>query len=152
MAGSLNRVTLIGNVGQEPEIRTTQDGKEIASFSLATSESWRDKGSGERKEKVEWHKIVVFSPHLINVVKNYTHKGSKLYIDGALQTRKWSDHGVEKYTTEVVLQQYNGTLIILNSRGDDAHGSHSNDNKYTSGTSNQKSYQVESMDDDEIPF
>jgi single-strand DNA-binding protein len=111
---SINKVILVGNVGQEPEIRNTQDGREIASFSIATTESWKDKNSGEKKEKTEWHRIVIFSPNLVSVVKLYVKKGSKLYIEGAIQTRKWKDNaGVEKYTTEVVLQQYNSTLQIL---------------------------------------
>jgi len=111
---SINKVILVGNVGQEPEIRNTQDGREIASFSIATTESWKDKNSGEKKEKTEWHRIVIFSPNLVSIVKLYVKKGSKLYIEGSLQTRKWKDNfGVEKYTTEIVLQQYNSTLQIL---------------------------------------
>jgi len=111
---SINKVIIVGNVGQEPEIRNTQDGREIASFSIATTESWKDKNSGEKKEKTEWHRIVIFSPNLVSIVKLYVKKGSKLYIEGAIQTRKWKDNsGVEKYTTEIVLQQYNSTLQIL---------------------------------------
>ena len=111
---SINKVILVGNVGQEPEIRNTQDGREIASFSIATTESWKDKNSGEKKEKTEWHRVVIFSPNLVSIVKLYVKKGSKLYIEGAIQTRKWKDNsGVEKYTTEIVLQQYNSTLQIL---------------------------------------
>lgn len=110
---SINKVILIGNVGQDPEIRQTQDGREIANLSLATSESWKDK-NGERKEKSEWHKISIFSQGLVSIVRQYVKKGSKLYIEGALQTRKWIDkNGVEKYTTEIVLQNYNSTLQIL---------------------------------------
>ena len=118
MAGSINKVTLIGNVGNEPEIRQTQQGKEIANLSIATSESWRDKNTGERKEKTEWHRVVIFNEGLVMVIKNYVHKGSKLYIEGALQTRKWTGNdGVEKYTTEVVLQGYSGNLTMLDSKG-----------------------------------
>jgi single-strand DNA-binding protein len=118
---SINKVILVGNVGQEPEIRNTQDGREIASFSIATTESWKDKNSGEKKEKTEWHRIVIFSPNLVSVVKLYVKKGSKLYIEGAIQTRKWKDNaGVEKYTTEVVLQQYNSTLQILSNNQNQA--------------------------------
>lgn len=118
---SINKVILVGNVGQEPEIRNTQDGREIASFSIATTESWKDKNSGEKKEKTEWHRIVIFSPNLVSIVKLYVKKGSKLYIEGAIQTRKWKDNaGVEKYTTEVVLQQYNSTLQILGSNQNQA--------------------------------
>jgi single-strand DNA-binding protein len=118
---SINKVILVGNVGQEPEIRNTQDGREIASFSIATTESWKDKNSGEKKEKTEWHRIVIFSPNLVSVVKLYVKKGSKLYIEGAIQSRKWKDNaGVEKYTTEVVLQQYNSTLQILSNNQNQA--------------------------------
>jgi single-strand DNA-binding protein len=118
MAGSVNKVILIGNIGREPEIRTTQDGKEIANLALATSESWKDRNTGERREKTEWHRIVVFNEGLVGVIKNYVHKGSKLYIEGQLQTRKWTDpSGVEKYSTEIVLQNFNGTLTLLDSKG-----------------------------------
>ena len=152
MASSLNKVTLIGNVGKDPEIRGTQDGREIASFSLATSEAWRDKGSGEKKEKAEWHKIVVFQPHLVGVVKSYVHKGSKLYVEGSLQTRKWIDNsGVEKYTTEIVLQPYSGTLLLLDNRSSEEH---SIDDRRSNFTQNNKSkiQKFEELDDDEIPF
>jgi single-strand DNA-binding protein len=121
MVGSINKVILVGNVGKDPEIRTTQDGKEIASFSLATSESWRDKFTGERKDRTEWHRIVIFNEGLVNIIKNYVHKGSKLYIEGSLHTRKWNDNtGVEKFTTEIVLQGYNCTLTILDARNPSA--------------------------------
>lgn len=113
---SLNKATLIGNVGQAPEIRSTSDGREIATFSLATSESWKDKNTGEKKQKTEWHKICVLNPSLVSVVKNYVKKGSKLYIEGQLQTRKWTDKsGVEKYSTEIVLQ-FNAIVEILDRR------------------------------------
>jgi single-strand DNA-binding protein len=114
MAGSVNKVILVGNVGKDPEIRRTQDGRPIANLSLATSESWRDKATGERKEKTEWHRVVIFSEPLCKVVEQYVRKGSKLYVEGALQTRKWTDQsGAEKYSTEVVLQGYNGSLTML---------------------------------------
>jgi single-strand DNA-binding protein len=114
MAGSVNKVILVGNVGKDPEIRRTQDGRAIANLSLATSETWRDKGTGERKEKTEWHRVVVFNDNLCKVVEQYVRKGSKLYIEGQLQTRKWTDQsGAEKYSTEVVLQGFNGTLTML---------------------------------------
>lgn len=114
MAGSVNKVILVGNVGKDPEIRRTQDGRPIANLSLATSETWRDKQTGERKEKTEWHRVVIFSEPLCKVVEQYVKKGSKLYIEGALQTRKWTDQsGAEKYSTEVVLQGFNGTLTML---------------------------------------
>jgi single-strand DNA-binding protein len=113
---TINKVIIIGNLGQDPEIRKTQDGREIANFSLATTESWKDKSSGEKKERTEWHKISVFSQGLVDIIKQYVKKGSKLYIEGALQTRKWKDgNGIEKYNTEIVLQNFNSTLQILNS-------------------------------------
>lgn len=116
---SLNKVTLIGHVGQNPEIRSTNDGREIANFSIATTESWKDKNSGERRDKTEWHRIVVFSQGLVGVIKNYVKKGSKLYIEGQLQTRKWTDKdGIDKYTTEIFLQGFNSKLIMLNSKND----------------------------------
>src|SRR5476649_1998789 len=116
MAGSVNKVILVGNLGRDPEIRTTQDGKEIANITLATSESWKDRNTGERREKTEWHRIVVFNDGLIGVIKNYLHKGSKIYVEGALQTRKWTDQsGVEKYSTEVVVN-VGGTMQMLGGR------------------------------------
>jgi len=120
MAGSVNKVIIVGNVGNQPEIRVTQvSGEELATFSLATSERWKDKNSGEQKEKTDWHKVVVFSPGLVRVVKEYVHKGSKLYIEGKLQTREYQDEaGVKKYTTEVVLTSYSSTLVLLDSRND----------------------------------
>ncbi|MET0407916.1 MAG: single-stranded DNA-binding protein [Hyphomicrobium sp.] len=114
MAGSVNKVILVGNVGKDPEIRRTQDGRPIANLSLATSDTWRDKATGERKEKTEWHRVVVFSEPLCKIVEQYIKKGSKLYVEGALQTRKWTDQsGAEKYSTEVVIQGFNGTLTML---------------------------------------
>jgi single-strand DNA-binding protein len=123
MAGSVNKVILIGNLGRDPEIRTTQDGTRIANFSLATSETWRDKASGERKERTEWHRVVIFNDRLVDVVEKYVKKGAKLYIEGALQTRKWTDQqGAEKYTTEVVLQRFRGELTMLDGRGEGGRG------------------------------
>ena len=114
MSRSLNKVTLIGNLGKNPEIKSFSDGKEIANFSIATSESWKDKNTGEKKEKTEWHRVVVFKEGLVNVIKSYVKKGSKLYIEGQLQTRKWVDSsGNEKYSTEIVLQGFNTALILL---------------------------------------
>ena len=116
MAGSVNKVILVGNLGKDPEIRRTQDGKAIANLTLATSESWRDKSSGERKEKTEWHRVVIFNDALCKIAEQYLKKGSKVYLEGALQTRKWTDKdGVEKYSTEVVLQGFGGTLTMLDS-------------------------------------
>jgi single-strand DNA-binding protein len=118
MAGSVNKVILIGNLGRDPEIRSTQDGMRIANLSVATSESWRDKASGERKERTEWHRVVVFNDKLVEIVEKYLKKGSKVYLEGALQTRKWTDNsGQERYTTEVVLQRYRGELTMLDTRG-----------------------------------
>jgi len=118
MAGSVNKVILVGNVGRDPEIRSTQDGTKVANLSLATSETWRDKNSGERKERTEWHRVVIFNERLADIVEKYVRKGAKLYIEGALQTRKWTDNtGAEKYTTEVVLQRFRGDLTMLDSRG-----------------------------------
>ena len=153
MAGSLNKITLIGNVGKDPEIRSTQDGREVASFSLATSDAWRDKGSGEKKEKVEWHKVVVFQPHLVGVIKSYVRKGSKLYIEGSLQTRKWTDNsGIEKYVTEVVLQPYSGTLLLLDNRSGDDNTIDEHKSSTPSHNNKLKAQQFEEIDDDEIPF
>ncbi len=118
MAGSVNKVILVGNVGKDPEIRRTQDGRPIANLSIATSESWRDKATGEKKEKTEWHRVVIFSEPLCKIVEQYVKKGAKLYIEGALQTRKWTDKdGAEKYSTEVVLQGFNGSLTMLDGAG-----------------------------------
>ncbi len=123
MAGSVNKVILIGNLGQDPDIRRTQDGRPIANFSIATSESWRDKNTGERREKTEWHRIVCFNEGLCKVIEQYVKKGSKVYVEGQLQTRKWQDQsGQDKYTTEVVLQGFNGTLTMLDSRNSEGGG------------------------------
>jgi single-strand DNA-binding protein len=117
MAGSVNKVILVGNLGKDPEIRRTQDGRPIANLSIATSESWRDKATGERKEKTEWHRVVIFTEGLAKVAEQYLKKGAKVYIEGQLQTRKYTDQsGVEKYTTEVVLQGFNSNLTMLDGR------------------------------------
>ncbi len=118
MAGSVNKVILVGNLGKDPEVRHTQDGKTIVNLSLATSENWRDKATGERKERTEWHRVVIFNENLAKVAEQYLKKGSTVYIEGALQTRKWTDKdGVEKYSTEVVLQNFRGELTMLGGRG-----------------------------------
>lgn len=118
MAGSVNKVILVGNLGRDPEIRNLQDGNKVANLSVATSESWRDKTTGERRDKTEWHRVVIFNERIIDVVEKYLKKGAKIYLEGALQTRKWTDQsGVEKYTTEVVLQRFRGELTMLDSRG-----------------------------------
>lgn len=119
MAGSVNKVILVGNVGADPEIRRTQDGRPIANLRIATSETWRDRNSGERREKTEWHTVVVFNEGLCKVVEQYVKKGAKLYIEGQLQTRKWQDQqGQDRYSTEVVLQGFGSTLTMLDGRGE----------------------------------
>ncbi|MCK1713126.1 MULTISPECIES: single-stranded DNA-binding protein [unclassified Bradyrhizobium] len=124
MAGSVNKVILVGNLGKDPEIRRTQDGRPIANLSVATSETWRDKATGERKEKTEWHRVVIFNEGLCKVAEQYLKKGAKIYVEGALQTRKWTDQsGVEKYSTEVVLQGFNSTLTMLDGRSGGGGGS-----------------------------
>jgi single-strand DNA-binding protein len=118
MAGSVNKVILVGNLGKDPEIRRTQDGRPIANLSIATSETWRDKATGERKEKTEWHRVVIFNEGLCKVAEQYLKKGAKVYIEGQLQTRKWTDQsGADKYSTEVVLQGFNSNLTMLEGRG-----------------------------------
>ncbi len=118
MAGSVNKVILIGNLGQDPEVRTMGNGGKVVNFSVATSESWKDKQSGERREKTEWHRVVIFNEALGGVAERYLKKGSKVYIEGSLQTRKWTDRdGNDKYTTEIVLQRYRGELTMLDTRG-----------------------------------
>ena len=126
MAGSVNKVILVGNLGADPEIKRTQDGRPIANLRVATSESWRDKSTGERREKTEWHSVVIFNENLCKVVEQYLRKGSKVYIEGQLQTRKWQDQsGQDRYTTEVVLQGFNGQLTMLDGRPGGA-GMHEN--------------------------
>lgn len=119
MAGSVNKVILVGNLGKDPEIRSFQNGGKVANFSIATSESWKDKNTGEKREKTDWHNVAIFNEGLVRVAEQYLRKGSKVYIEGQLQTRKWTDQsGTDKYTTEVVLQNYNGTLVMLDGRSD----------------------------------
>ena len=123
MAGSVNKVILVGNLGRDPELRSTQDGVRIANLNLATSESWRDRASGERKERTEWHRVVIFNERLAEIAEKYLRKGSKVYVEGQLQTRKWTDQaGVEKYSTEVVLQGFNSNLTMLDGRSSGASG------------------------------
>ena len=133
MAGSVNKVILIGNLGRDPEIRSTQDGTKVANLSIATSESWRDKNSGERREKTEWHRVVIFNERLVDVAERFLKKGSKVYLEGQLQTRKWTDQsGAEKYTTEVVLQRFRGELTMLDGKGEGG-GMSDNGDGYSSG-------------------
>ena len=161
MAGSVNKVILIGNLGKDPEVRHTQDGKSIVNLSLATTESWRDKSSGERKEKTEWHRVVIFNEGIAKVAEQYLKKGSSVYIEGQLQTRKWTDKdGVEKYSTEVVLQNYGGQLTMLGSKpggggdsaggGGDAFGASSPMDRPRGGGGAKQSFPRDL--DDEVPF
>jgi len=123
MAGSVNKVILIGNLGRDPEVRSTQDGMKIVQLSLATSESWKDRASGERRERTEWHRVVIFNERLAEVAEQYLRKGSKIYVEGQLQTRKWQDkEGLDRYTTEVVLGRFRGELTMLDTRGSEGGG------------------------------
>lgn len=157
MAGSLNKVQLIGNVGADPEIKSLSSGDRVANLRIATSESWKDKSSGEKKEKTEWHSVVVFGDGLVKVIESYVTKGSKIYISGALQTRKWQDQsGADRYSTEIVLKPFNGELILLSGRGDGGAGSSSGgDNHHahggSQGVSTQQPQQTAPIDDG-IPF
>ncbi len=158
MAGSVNKVILVGNLGADPEIRHTKDGRPIANLSVATSESWRDKSTGERREKTEWHRVVIFSEGLCKIAEQYLKKGSKIYVEGSLQTRKWQDQsGVDKYSTEVVLQSFNGTLTMLDSRneGGGGGGYSSGGGQSSSGGSGSGGGRPEDFSqemDDDIPF
>jgi len=156
MAGSVNKVILVGNLGFDPEIRTLNSGDRVANLRLATSESWRDKQSGERKEKTEWHRVVIFNDNLVKVAEQYLRKGSQVYIEGSLQTRKWTDQsGAEKYSTEIVLQKFRGELTMLGGRGG---GAEEGGGDYSGGFSGgggrtQPSGPKEDFPlDDEIPF
>ena len=123
MAGSVNKVILVGNLGNDPDIRRTQDGRPIANLSVATSESWKDRNTGERREKTEWHRVVIFNEGLCRIAEQYLRKGSKVYLEGQLQTRKWQDqNGQDRYSTEVVLQGFNGNLTMLDNRGEGGGG------------------------------
>jgi len=137
MAGSVNKVILVGNLGKDPEIRTLNSGDRVANLTLATSESWRDKASGEKKEKTEWHRIVIFNDNLVKVAESYLKKGSTVYIEGSLQTRKWTDNsGVEKYSTEIVLQKFRGELTMLGGRSDGGGGERDyGDSNFSGGAS-----------------
>ena len=147
MSGSLNKVMLIGRLGQDPEVRSTQDGRSLCTFSLATSENWKDKNSGEKKEKTEWHRVVVFNEGLVNIIQQYVKKGSNVFIEGQLQTRKWEDKdGIEKYTTEVVLQGFNSTFKMLDSKNSGSSENFSQDNSI------EDVKEFDSEIDDDIPF
>ena len=162
MAGSVNKVILVGNLGRDPEVRSTNNGGKIVNLNIATSESWRDRQSGERQERTEWHRVVIFNENLAEIAEKYLRKGSKVYLEGQLQTRKWTDKdGAEKYTTEVVLQRYRGELTMLEGRGEGGGGGGS----FGGGGSREDSYGGSSSGgggrgggggaadlDDEIPF
>ena len=157
MSGSVNKVILVGNLGRDPEVRSTQGGTRIANLSVATSEGWTDKRSGERREKTEWHRVVIFNDNLVKVAESYLRKGSKVYIEGSLQTRKWQDQsGQEKFSTEVVLQKFRGELTMLDGRGgDDAGEGGGYSGGFSSGPRAQSSGPREEFSadlDDEIPF
>jgi single-strand DNA-binding protein len=152
MAGSVNKVILVGNLGRDPEVRRTQDGKPIANLSIATSDSWRDKNSGERKERTEWHRVVIFNEGLAKVAEQYLKKGSKVYIEGALQTRKWTDKdGAEKYTTEIVLQGFNSVLTMLSGAGNGGEDDGGRSEDRSTGSQSSGRSMRETLDD-EIPF
>jgi single-strand DNA-binding protein len=164
MAGSVNKVILIGNLGKDPEIRRTQDGRPIANLRVATTESWRDKATGERREKTEWHSVVIFNEGLCRVAEQYLKKGAKVYIEGQLQTRKWQGQdGQDRYSTEVVLQGFNSTLTMLDSRGggaslgmqDEEHGDYGAPSSGNGGSGRRGGGAKANFDkpvDDEIPF
>ncbi len=151
MAGSVNKVILIGNLGRDPEVRTTQSGTKVANLSLATSDSWKDRNTGERREKTEWHRVVIFG-NLADIAERYLKKGSKVYVAGQLQTRKWQDQsGQDRYTTEVVLQGFNGELTMLDSRGGGGDGGGGDYGSSDQGGGGWDSGPPDDMDD-EIPF
>ncbi len=159
MAGSVNKVILIGNLGADPEIRSLNSGDRVANLRIATSETWRDRGSGERKEKTEWHRVVVFNENIVKVCEQYLRKGAKVYVEGAIQTRKWTDQaGVEKFSTEIVLQKFRGELTMLDGRGEGA--GEGDTGGYNGGFSSGPRAQQSSAPreefsadlDDEIPF
>ena len=156
MAGSVNKVILVGNLGADPDIRRTSDGRPVANLSVATSENWRDKNTGERREKTEWHRVVIFNEGLCKIVEQYLKKGSKVYLEGQLQTRKWQDQsGQDKYTTEVVLQGFNSSLTMLDGRGEGGAQASRDNNQGGSdfGQSGPFSGGGASAEiDDEIPF
>ena len=153
MAGSLNKVQLIGRLGADPEIKQMVNGKSVARLSIATSQSWKDKSSGERKEKTEWHRIVIFNEGLVNVVQQYLKKGANIYVEGQLNTRKWKDEasGQDKYSTEVVLQSYNSTLTMLDSRNVKTEGENLVSENKSSLPKDNLNQEISDLDD-EIPF
>lgn len=156
MAGSINKVILVGNLGADPVVSNTQSGAKVVNLRLATSDVWKDKATGERKEKTEWHRIVIFNSALADTAERYLRKGSKVYIEGQLQTRTWKDNtGADRYTTEIVLQNYAGTLMMLDAKNSDATSSEANDvfsaSPSASGWDNSSATTPSDLDDD-IPF
>ena len=158
MAGSVNKVILVGNLGADPEVRTLPSGNKVVNLSVATSDSWRDKNSGERKEKTEWHRVVIFNEGLCRVAEQYLKKGSKVYLEGQLQTRKWQDKdGNDKYSTEVVLQNFNSNLTMLDTRGSGGSASEASEDGFGSQSPAQRKPAMAGAGkradmDDEIPF
>lgn len=150
MAGSINKVILVGNVGNDPEVKTMQSGDRVANFTVATSESWKDKATGERKERTEWHRVVCFNQNLVSVIENYVKKGSKLYIEGQNETRSWEDNqtGQKKYVTEVVLRPFRGEIALLDSKGGEQSHSTASGHAQTTVFSGPVAGELE----DEIPF
>lgn len=156
MAGSINKVILVGNLGAEPKVSNTSNGNKIVNLNVATSDTWKDKATGERKDRTEWHRVVIFNPQLADVAERYLRKGSKVYLEGQLQTRKWEDtNGQERYTTEVVLQNFSGNLVLLDSRGGDGVPAGGNDVFSPAGGTgwdNAASAAPSADLDDDIPF
>lgn len=154
MAGYLNKVTLIGNIGRDPEIRTMQEGGRIVTLSVATSESWRDKVTGERKEKTEWHRVVVMNDRITDVIERFIRKGSRVYIEGQLQTRKWTDaSGQERYTTEIVIGRFRGELMMLDKLSESGGAPHAVGNETFSASDHETpSFSGAPLADDDIPF
>ncbi len=153
MAGSVNKVILVGNLGRDPESRQLQDGNPVVNLSLATSENWRDKTTGERREKTEWHRVVIFNERLADVAQKYLHKGSKIYIEGQLQTRKWTDQdGRDRYSTEVVLQRFRGELTMLDSRSSEGGGDYERSSEPAPAAAPAGGGAGSADIDDEIPF
>ena len=152
MAGSVNKVILVGNLGRDPEVRRLTSGEPVVNLSVATSESWRDKASGERKERTEWHRVVIFNENLAKVAEQYLKKGSKVYVEGQLQTRKYTDKdGAEKYSTEIVLQKFRGELTMLDGRGDSERSDRSERPAMAGANEGGRSFERAELDD-EIPF
>lgn len=161
MAGSVNKVILVGNLGRDPDVRRTQDGRPIATLSIATSESWRDKTSGERKEKTEWHRVVVFNEGLAKVAEQYLKKGAKVYLEGKLRTRKWLDQGgAEKYTTEIVVENFDGSLVMIDGRreggpppaDENSYGETRTSSAGANAASGARANEPRADIDDDIPF